>query len=111
MMLVVRVASNNWREDMGSSLGSDILFEIYMTCVGHCEIKPPIYEKFTKKNKFVHINGSHKGQIPYDSMTTMNEHVNLIKLKHLLPNFPLNSKAQLCTTTFILKMLKAFLDV
>lgn len=25
--------------------------------MGHCEMKPPIYEKFTEKNKYIHTNG------------------------------------------------------
>ena len=27
-----------------------------MTCVGHYEIKPPIYEKFIEKNKCIRTN-------------------------------------------------------
>ena len=28
-----------------------------MTCMGHYEIKPPIYEKFIKENKCICANG------------------------------------------------------
>ena len=27
-----------------------------MMCMGHYEIKPPIYEKFIEKNKCIHTN-------------------------------------------------------
>ena len=28
-----------------------------MTCMGHCEIKQPVYEKFIGKNDCIHTNG------------------------------------------------------
>ena len=32
-----------------------------MACMGHCEIKPPVYEKFTEKKKSVHTNKLENG--------------------------------------------------
>jgi hypothetical protein len=36
---------------VGGGGGGDYLSETHMTCVGRCEIAPPIYEKFTEGKK------------------------------------------------------------
>ena len=36
------------------SRGVDSALETLITCVGHYEIKPPLYENFTEKNKCIH---------------------------------------------------------
>ena len=36
-----------------------------MTCVGHNEIKSPIYEKFIEKNRCIHTNNMLKNGLMY----------------------------------------------
>ena len=37
--------------------GGGLFVENLKTCVGRCEIKPPIYEKFIEKNNCIRTNG------------------------------------------------------
>ena len=36
-----------------------------MTCLGHYEIKPPMYEKFIWKNKCICIDGRLENELTY----------------------------------------------